>query len=80
MFNPENFNLTEKIYTGTACGACDKYGVCVSLRIPILTSIPPADKMILADDTMMVATKKNTGAIIIQELVHMILFWGVCTL
>ena len=54
----------------------------VSLRISILTSSPPADKTILADDTMMVATKVNTGAIIIQELyaVHTLLFWGVCAL
>ena len=54
----------------------------VSLRISILTSSPPADKTILADDTMMVATKENTGAIIIQELyaVHTLLFWGVCAL
>ena len=27
MFNQENLHLTEKIYTGTACGACDKYEV-----------------------------------------------------
>ena len=56
----------------------------MSLRIPILTSSPPADKTILADDNMMVATKENTGAIIIQELyavhVHTLLFWGVCAL
>ena len=24
-------HLTEKIYTGTACGACDKYEVCINL-------------------------------------------------
>ena len=28
MFNPENFTPDRKIYTGTACGACDKYEVC----------------------------------------------------
>ena len=25
----KNLHRTEKIYTGTACGACDKYEVCV---------------------------------------------------
>ena len=28
----KNLHRTEKIYTGTACGACDKYEVCVNYQ------------------------------------------------
>ena len=38
----KNLHLTENLYTGTACGACEKYEVRVEI-ITMIKNVPPGD-------------------------------------